>query len=306
MFGTFPLFAAFYVVLIISTLITCCIFKDTASRVAIGFLAVLTGIYVAGPAVEFMQGYIRACQMIADYIVVYCGPAGSVLVVIAIPVLMFFIPAPPCKEEDQCCEDGCKSEANPSGYCDDCYVHPDRICKTCDQWGDSCFEAGKCVTEGLWRIATISPGGEVEGGYLAFLLGHEAEEAAEEYLKDQTVDHEERFDYPTASAELCENLDLEEYENFEILGQDIAFVDGIFNHDPEWVWEVNFVNNVTGLSVADSLYFYAATFTKEEVTDIAKSKWMSIRSKDPKNANKFSCFIKKMRKIQVPAGCEVE
>lgn len=157
MFGTFALFAAFYITLILSTLVTCSIFKENVSRVVIVTLAILSAIYVAGPAVEFMQGYIRACQIIADYIVVYCGPAGSVLLIMAVPALMFFIPAPPCKEEDQCCEDGCKSKANPSGYCDDCYVHPDRICPVCNDWGYECFENGSCLEEpeaeaGQWYV----------------------------------------------------------------------------------------------------------------------------------------------------------
>lgn len=162
MFGTSTLFAAFYVALILSTLITCSMFKDTVSRVTIGFLAILTGTYVAEPAVEFMQGYIRACSMIADYIVVFCGPAGSVLLIMAVPASMFFIPAPPCKEEDQCCEDGCKSQSNPSGYCDDCYIHPDRICPTCNEWGDPCFEAEECITEGLWCIDICTDAGVEE------------------------------------------------------------------------------------------------------------------------------------------------
>lgn len=100
MFGTSLLFAAFYITLILSTSIACSIFKSTASRITIAVYALLTAIYVAEPAVKFMLGFIGACQMIADYIVVYCGPAGAVLFIIAVPASMFFIPAPPRKKKN--------------------------------------------------------------------------------------------------------------------------------------------------------------------------------------------------------------
>lgn len=98
MFGTSLLFTAFYITLALSTLFTCSVFKDRQSRRVICFIAVLTAIYVAEPAVTFMQGYIRACEMVADYIVTFCGPAGTILLMIAVPASMLFIPAPPSKK----------------------------------------------------------------------------------------------------------------------------------------------------------------------------------------------------------------
>lgn len=44
-----------------------------------------------------------------------------------------------------CCEDNCDGVANHSGYCHDCYIHPDRICPVCKDWGYNCFENGSCV-----------------------------------------------------------------------------------------------------------------------------------------------------------------
>ena len=140
MFGTFTLFAAFYITLILSTLITCSIFKENASRVTIVALAILSAIYVAGPAVEFMQGFISACQMIADYIVVYCGPAGSVLLIMAVPALMFFIPAPPRKEKN-----GCDSCPEGAALCL-CNTYPyTQTCPICEQDFTPCYEARRCT-----------------------------------------------------------------------------------------------------------------------------------------------------------------
>ena len=80
-------------------------------------------------------------------------------------------------QKQECAVDGCSAIANASGYCDDCYVHPDRICPVCNDWGYECFEAGSCqncwdddgdintdeykdfLAEYVWEIEFVDQGG---------------------------------------------------------------------------------------------------------------------------------------------------
>ncbi len=174
----------FYMVIIISTLASVVrAGHKTGDAVELTIISICTittafvvGAYVVPPAAEFTLAYGAAVSSAVEYSILYVGSFGLACL-FTVGIAAFTIGWSPkglgptgercgcinrSSESDPywlycdthsnlsgevCCEEDCDGAANYSGYCDPCYVHPDRICPVCKDWGYDCFENGSCVED---------------------------------------------------------------------------------------------------------------------------------------------------------------